>query len=80
MQQCYDIPAELLGRSSRKGSIEISGNGKQRADDVVGLEPVGFDERPEQLISRGEDLSGVIAGDCGGSPDTVQAGWRRHGT
>ena len=80
MKQGYDIPTELLGRSGRKGSIQIAGNREQCADDVIGLELVGFDERPQQLVSRGEDLFGVVAGDCRGSPDTVQAGWRRHGT
>lgn len=79
MEQRDDVPAELLGRSRRERGVEVSSYREKRADDVIRLEAVGFDDCPQQLIGRGENLIRIVPGHCGGPPDPMEAGWRRHG-
>ena len=80
MQQGDDIPAELLGGPGGKGRVKISGDSKQRAHDIVGLEPVGIDQRTQQLIRGGQDLTRLVPADGGGSSNAVKASWSAHGT
>ena len=72
MKQGDDVPAELLGGTGWEGGIEITRDGEQRADDVVGLELVGFDQRAQQLVGGGENLLGIVAVDRGGSANAVE--------
>jgi len=79
VQQRHDIPSELLCRPGRKRGIEIPGDRKERADDIVGLQLVGLYQGSQQLVGGGEDLVGIVSGDGGGSPNALQPdrGW--HG-
>ena len=61
MQQGHDIPAELFGRASGKRGVEIAGDGEEGTDDVVRLEVVGLDQRPQQLVGGRQDLAGIVA-------------------
>ena len=80
VQQCHDVPPEILRGPGGKGGVEVSGDGEERAHDVVGLELVGLDQRAQQLVGRGENLGGVVALDGGGAADAVQPGdGKRHG-
>ena len=72
VQQCDDVPSVLFGGTSGEGGVQIAGDGEQAAHDVVGLKPVGLDERPEQLVCCREDLGGVVPGDRRRSADTLK--------
>ena len=72
MQQRHDVPAEFLGGSSGKRGIEIVGDGKQTAYDVVGIKPVGFDQGAEQLVGGGENFCRIVPGNCRSSTDPME--------
>ena len=80
MQQGNDIPAEVFGRASGKRGVEISGDGEEGTDDVVRLEVVGVDQRPQQLVGGRQDFAGIVPADGSGAADSLKAGWRRHET
>ena len=71
VQQRDDVPA-VAGRAGGKGGVEVAGHGEKGAHDVVGVEPVGLDQRAQQLVGRLEDLLGVVGFDGGGAADAVQ--------
>ena len=79
VQQRHDIPSELLGRPGGECGIEVPGDRKERADDIVGLQLVGLYQGSQQLVGGGEDLVRIVSGDRGGSPNALQPdrGW--HG-
>ena len=72
MEQRDDVPAEFFGGPGGKRGIKIVGEGKQRAHDVIGLEPVGLDQGAQQLVRGGEDLRWIVSRDCGCSADPVE--------
>lgn len=72
MQERYNVPAEFFGGPGGKRGIKIVGNGKQRAHDIIGLEPVGFDERAQQFVRGSEDLRRIVARDRRRSADPVE--------
>ena len=80
MQEGDDIPAELLGGSGGKGGVEVPGDRKQRADDIVGLESVCVDQGAQQLVCGRQDLTGLVPADGGGSPNAVKPSWSAHGS
>jgi hypothetical protein len=73
VQQGHDVPPILLGGSCRKCGIQIVRHGEQSAHDVIGLEPIGLDQRAQQLISRRKNLGGIVSGDGSGPPDPMQS-------
>lgn len=73
MEQGHDVPAKLLGRSGGERRVEVPGDGEQGADDVVGLQPIGLDQRVKQLVGCGENFLGLIVVDGGGSPNAMEA-------
>jgi hypothetical protein len=81
MQQRHDVPAEVLGGARREGGIEVAGHGKERTDDVVGLQAVRLDNGTQQLIGGGENRRGLVRLDRRRAADAVQAqrGWLGHG-
>ncbi len=80
MQQSHDLPTELFGSSSRKRGVQIPGHREEGTDDVIRLELVGIDQRPQQLIRGRQDLAGIVPADGSSPADTMKASWRRHGT
>jgi len=76
MEQGDDVPAQVLGGTGREGRIEISSDGEQRTDDVVRLELIGLNQRPEELVGCGQNFGGVIVSHRRGSPDAMDTnGW-----
>lgn len=75
MQECYNAPAKFFGGAGREGGIQIIGDGEQSAHNVIGLEPVSFDERAQQLIGGGENFCRIVARDCRGSADPLEPDW-----
>ena len=73
MQQSHDVPAEFLGGTRRESCVEVMGHGKQGTDDVIRLELVGLDQRLQQLIRGRKNLIRIVAVDCRGSPNAMQA-------
>ena len=73
MQQGNDIPAELFSRASRKRGVEIPGDGEEGADDVVRLEAVGVNQRPQQLVGGSQDFAGIVPADGSGPSDSLKA-------
>lgn len=73
MQQSDDVPAKFLGGARRESRIEVTGHGKQGTHDVIGLELVGFNQRPQQFVRGRKDLIRIVAVDCRGSPNAMQA-------
>ena len=80
MQQSNDIPAELFGRPSWKRGVQVPGYREEGTDDVVRLEVVGVNQRPQQLVGGRQDLAAIIPADGGGPADSLKTGRRRHGT
>lgn len=81
VEQGDDVPTEVLGGTGRKGGVEIASDGEEPAHDVVGLEFVRFDEGPEELVGRRENLGGVVPGDRRRSADAMKPwGGRGHAT
>jgi len=79
VKQSHNVPTEFFGRPGRECGVEISSDGEQGAHDVVGLEIVGIDQGTQQLVGGRQDLAGLIPVDGGGSADSMEASWRRHG-
>ena len=79
MQERHDVPAEIFGRASGEGGVEVVGDGEQRADDIIGLKLVGLDQRPQQLVRGGQNLGCVVPGHGGGTPDAMQPHREGHG-
>lgn len=73
MQQRNDVPAVVLGGARRKRGIQIVGDGKESADDVVGLKTIRLDQCTQQLVGRREDLGGIVAGDGRGAANSLQS-------
>ena len=71
MEQGHDIPAEFLRCPGGKSGIEIPGDGKERTDDVVGLELVRLNQGAQQLVGGRENFTGIIAGHRGGAADPL---------
>ena len=73
MEQGHNVPAKLLRRPGGERRVEVPGDGEQGADDVVGLQPIGLDQRAKQLVGCGENFIGIIVVDGSGSPNAMEA-------
>ena len=80
VQQCDNVPPELLGRSGREGGVQIPSHREQRAHDVVRLELIRVNHCAQELVRRREDLLCTVPIDGGRSPDSVEASGWRHAT
>jgi hypothetical protein len=72
VQQRYNAPAELLRCPGGKYGIEIVRDGEQPAYDVVGRQPIGFDQRAQQLVGGREDFRRIVPGYRGGAAYPVE--------
>lgn len=79
MEERDNVPPEVLCGPGRKGGVEILSHREERADDIVGLQFVGFDQRPQQLVRGRENLVRIIPVNGGSSPDPMEANGWRHG-
>src|SRR5205823_14530083 len=69
----HDALPIFLGRPGRKGRVEVPRDREQTAHDVIGVQLVGLDERAEQLIGGGENLSRLVADDGRGPTDPLKS-------
>ena len=73
VEQCHDIPAEILGGAGGEGGVEVPGDREEGAHDIIGMKIVGLDDRTQQLVGGGQDLRGVVALDRRGATNTMDA-------